>query len=154
MTRPDKVPPHLLAILDQAKAQVRDMKDTEPGYCAPVPAGCGKKIEPGEFRDQASTREYQITHLCQSCQDVLFAPCDDEVAEMAADSDRFGRCVVCGEYRAWDYVDIGVGEIRGFTCCVATLPFDQWPPRCTKTPDCALCEGHAHDCTNREDFHS
>lgn len=148
------VPPHLLAILDQAKARVRDMKDTLPGHCAPVPAGCGKQVDLCAFRDRVSLDEYFITHLCQSCQDEMFAPTEDEVAEMEADPEQFGRCVVCGEYRPWDYVDVGIGVMRGFSCCVVTIPFADWPPRCTLTPDCALCEGHAHACTHREDHHS
>jgi hypothetical protein len=32
---------------------------------------CGK--QPGEFRDDTSEREYEISGLCQKCQDAIFA---------------------------------------------------------------------------------
>lgn len=35
---------------------------------------CGRKIEPSEFRDEISRREYQISGLCQKCQDKIFQP--------------------------------------------------------------------------------
>lgn len=40
------------------------------GKCLPPPAGCGG--EATEFRDPVSTREYQISGLCQKCQDEVF----------------------------------------------------------------------------------
>lgn len=33
---------------------------------------CNKKIDPSEFRDKRSRDEYQISGLCQSCQDLMF----------------------------------------------------------------------------------
>lgn len=38
--------------------------------CMAAPFGCGG--EAVEFRDEASTREYRISGLCQSCQDGVF----------------------------------------------------------------------------------
>lgn len=148
-------PPHIIAILDQMRASVRDLKDVPPDHCVPPPFGCGKKIDvQHEFRDQASAREYGITHLCQSCQDIVFAPDAEDVTYMASHPQLYGRCVVCGEYREYEEVDVGVGIIRGFDCCQNLLPPDQWPPPCPKTPGCAFAEGHAYDCTRREDHHS
>ena len=33
---------------------------------------CRKPIEPDEFKDELSLREYQISGMCQSCQDGFF----------------------------------------------------------------------------------
>lgn len=33
-------------------------------------AGCWKPV--GEFRDELSKKEYQISALCQTCQDLIF----------------------------------------------------------------------------------
>jgi len=33
---------------------------------------CKQKINPKEFRDERSRREYQISGLCQKCQDKTF----------------------------------------------------------------------------------
>ena len=34
---------------------------------------CGKKIEPGtEFKDELSKREFEISGMCQKCQDEIF----------------------------------------------------------------------------------
>ena len=33
---------------------------------------CNKKINPDEFRDEHSRREYKISGLCQKCQDEFF----------------------------------------------------------------------------------
>jgi 5-methylcytosine-specific restriction endonuclease McrA len=31
-----------------------------------------------DFRDALSTKEFTISGLCQSCQDIAFAPCEDD----------------------------------------------------------------------------
>lgn len=155
MSLPEEIPPYITALLDQAKAGVRQLRDAKPGHCAEPPAGCGKAVDvQREFRDAISRREFDITHLCQPCQDIVYAPSPEDVAYMASRPQDYGRCVVCGEYREYETVDIGVGIMRGFDCCQSMLPPEQWPPRCTKTRDCALSEGHAYDCTHREDYHS
>lgn len=41
-----------------------------PGYCIPKPIGCGELIS--DFNDELSAREYEISGLCQSCQDRVF----------------------------------------------------------------------------------
>lgn len=41
------------------------------GRCIAPPAGCGRQIE-GGFRDGRSLREYEISGLCQQCQDEFF----------------------------------------------------------------------------------
>ena len=33
---------------------------------------CGKHIDPNEFRDALSKKEYGISGLCQNCQDEMF----------------------------------------------------------------------------------
>lgn len=40
------------------------------GVCVPPPIGCGQPAT--SFRDECSKREYQITGLCQKCQDEIF----------------------------------------------------------------------------------
>lgn len=40
--------------------------------CVPAPIGCGQPV--GPFRDELSAREYQISGLCQKCQDSIFGP--------------------------------------------------------------------------------
>jgi len=44
--------------------------------CIPEPIGCGKSIN--GFRDQLSAREYDISGLCQECQDKKFVPPEEE----------------------------------------------------------------------------
>lgn len=151
-----ELPPALQASLDQAKAAVRNSRADAPEArreqrCAASPVGCGRPIASlaTEFRDQASRDEYEITRLCQSCQDALFAPSADEVAAMAADSHNYGRCCVCGEYRAYEFVDVGVGVIKGFNCCTERLETEDLMalPRCSATDDtgqCFLRQDHAH----------
>ena len=38
--------------------------------CVPAPIGCGKPVD--YFRTDADAKEYEISGLCQSCQDNLF----------------------------------------------------------------------------------
>jgi hypothetical protein len=33
---------------------------------------CGKKVNPEDFRDGASVKEFGISGLCQKCQDEVF----------------------------------------------------------------------------------
>ena len=33
---------------------------------------CEHKIDPNEFRDEQSLREYRISGMCQKCQDIVF----------------------------------------------------------------------------------
>lgn len=42
--------------------------DIQPGIC-PV---CGLKVDTSAFRDVLSVREYNISGLCQNCQDDIF----------------------------------------------------------------------------------
>lgn len=57
------------------KRMVRLFK--ERGQCA----GCWKPK--GEFRDELSVREYQISALCQKCQDLIFGS-DEQWAALAS----------------------------------------------------------------------
>lgn len=45
--------------------------------CVAEPFGCGKRIT-RPFRDELSRSEYQISGLCQKCQDTFFTGGDDE----------------------------------------------------------------------------
>ena len=40
------------------------------GRCVDPPVGCGRKVE--VFEDARSAREYQISGLCQQCQNEIF----------------------------------------------------------------------------------
>lgn len=46
--------------------QVRSL---EAGLCPT----CGTRVNPTEFRDSLSLKEFGITGLCQTCQDGIFA---------------------------------------------------------------------------------
>ena len=45
-----------------------DVKAVERGDC-PL---CKRKVDKDEFRDAISRREFEISGLCQSCQDDIF----------------------------------------------------------------------------------
>lgn len=47
------------------------VKKVKEGKCPPV-VGCGKVIKISEFKDPLSLKEYQISGLCQKCQDAFF----------------------------------------------------------------------------------
>lgn len=38
--------------------------------CVPAPIGCGGPAD--QFKDDVSVREYEISGLCQACQDSVF----------------------------------------------------------------------------------
>jgi len=38
--------------------------------CLPPPIGCGEFV--AEFKDELSAKEYEISGLCQACQDAIF----------------------------------------------------------------------------------
>ena len=40
--------------------------------CIEPPIGCGKPINFADFVDDLSRQEYQISNLCQECQDKVF----------------------------------------------------------------------------------
>ncbi|HEY6019008.1 MAG TPA: hypothetical protein VIY48_03680 [Candidatus Paceibacterota bacterium] len=39
---------------------------------------CGADINEDDFRDQISRDEFELSHMCQACQDVTFAKPSDE----------------------------------------------------------------------------
>lgn len=144
-----EMPAFLRAVLDQVETAVAANRHDGPvavaeQRCAIPPLGCGQPISSlaTAFRDRESRAEYDITHLCQFCQDILWKSTTGEIAEMAADTEHYGRCGVCGEYRSYEFVDVGIGVMKGFDCC----QLDSALPRCVKTPDCWLRVDHAHDC--------
>ena len=55
----------------------------ENGRCAAKPFGCGQPVNPTiDFRDALSRREYNISGMCQMCQDSVF---DDDTKEIFTD---------------------------------------------------------------------
>lgn len=153
--------PRLVAQVDQAWAASRANRADGPqaaaeGRCAAPPVGCGQPLGKPlsvAFRDQRSRREYDITHLCQPCQDLLFAPPPDEVLEMAADPEHYERCSECGNWVALESVDVGVGVIRGHDCCADVRHYGATrAPRCARTEDCPFEDGHFFNCENRATF--
>jgi hypothetical protein len=124
--------------LDQAAAGVRDARaDKQAAHaesrCVVPPFGCGQPLPrhiSAAFRDRPSRAEYDLNGLCQACQDAIFAPSLEEVAEMAADPERYGRCETCGAYREYEFVDVGIGVMKGFDCCRPELSNGEPLPRC------------------------
>lgn len=150
MEEPLKPPVWLTAMVDQVQAEVgankrdRDAAAAESRCATRLAGGCGKPIEfYSEFRDEASQREYQNTRLCQDCQDLMFMPPAEEMYENLTD---FGRCSICGLWRDYVHVDVGVGVIKGFNCCGSANPPVKWPGKCDKEPGCLLGKGHKLDC--------
>ena len=45
-----------------------EVKAVEQGDCP----FCGCKVNKDEFRDELSRKEFEISGLCQACQDVVF----------------------------------------------------------------------------------
>lgn len=40
--------------------------------CVKEPVGCGKAVKKEDFHDEISRKEYEISGLCQTCQDKIF----------------------------------------------------------------------------------
>lgn len=148
-------PVTVAAMLAQAWADSRRARAEAPQAaaerrCAKPPMGCGQPLRgglSGHFRDQRSRAEYDITGLCQLCQDEMFRPDFSDLLTMAADEDNYARCPVCGEWRELEHVDVGIGVMFGHDCC-AHIRFgdDPRPPRCTKTGGCSLAADHQYNC--------
>jgi hypothetical protein len=144
------LPPHLVAVTDQIGAAVAQKRIDGPvarreGRCVAAPLGCGQPLGKPlavAFRDQRSRSEYEIVGLCQTCQDEVYRVEPQELLEMAADTANHDRCPVCGEWRALEHVDVGVGTISGFDCC----PTDVRYPRCERTEGCSLAADHQYNC--------
>ena len=116
--------------------------------CVHPPFGCGQplgKPRGAAFRDRKSRAEYDMLGTCQVCQDRIFEPSADEVAEMAADKENFGRCR-CGEYREYERTDVGVSVIKGFNCCPPITFTEMMSGRCGKDENCCLDNGHSYGC--------
>lgn len=69
MAKPTSKNPEFDAFLREVFGVDR-RKALEAGLCVDAPIGCGKPAT--TFRDDLSEREYQISGLCQVCQDALF----------------------------------------------------------------------------------
>ena len=58
------------------------LKQIMPGALERIEAGqcpsCGRPIDDLEFRDALSEKEFEISGLCQSCQDEVFDRIEEE----------------------------------------------------------------------------
>jgi hypothetical protein len=64
---PTKKSPHITRFLEAISGRTTAI---EGNKCVNPPIGCGQPIT--GFRDELSEREYRISGLCQSCQDMVF----------------------------------------------------------------------------------
>lgn len=46
----------------------KEVERVETGLCP----FCGKKVDPKDFRDELSRKEFKISGMCQKCQDEVF----------------------------------------------------------------------------------
>lgn len=58
------------------------------GHCVSPPVGCGAKVV--GFVDSISAQEYQITGMCQSCQDRFYAEMAEDAEEAMSELDVNG----------------------------------------------------------------
>lgn len=61
--------PHVDNLLKQRFGVDREQAILDE-VCVDAPIGCGKPV--ANFRTEADANEYEISGLCQSCQDKLF----------------------------------------------------------------------------------
>lgn len=64
--------------------------------CAKPPYGCGKPVKPDDFTDEPSKTEYNISGLCQSCQNAFFKD-PDEYLDNDDDLENWERDQLAGE---------------------------------------------------------
>lgn len=77
MSEPTKKAPEIENLLDALIGRKAGrITAIRTRLCIPEPIGCGRPV--GKFRDQLSAREYDISGLCQECQDKVFQPPEDE----------------------------------------------------------------------------
>ncbi len=67
--------PEMQEMVDNAFKRVWGRSQTEAAE-AKICSRCG--VTPGEFKDDISKREYEISGLCQGCQDIIFAAPEGE----------------------------------------------------------------------------
>ena len=46
----------------------KELENIKQGLCP----FCNEKIDPEEFRDELSKKEYSMSKICQKCQDKMF----------------------------------------------------------------------------------
>lgn len=75
---------------------------------------CKKKIELYSFKDNLSIKEFEISGLCQKCQDIAFdsdeniITCDECGKEFSKDEGvQQGNFVVCSKRCAFNLVGLG-----------------------------------------------
>jgi hypothetical protein len=57
---------------DKVKAIFGEESDIAQRLEASLCPICGKKVDIKKFKDRISKREYEISGMCQSCQDKIF----------------------------------------------------------------------------------
>jgi hypothetical protein len=57
----------------------KEVEMVEDGYCP----DCGEKVDPTEFQDELSVKEFHISGLCQGCQDEIFGGSKKKPAKKA-----------------------------------------------------------------------
>lgn len=69
------------------------LKAIEEGRCP----DCGVEIKNTVFVGTASMKEFQISGLCQKCQDKVFGPDDAHLSNCCGAPITMGRCSDCKE---------------------------------------------------------
>jgi len=78
MATPMKRTPEMQATLDKLETTFFGMSNSK----AIETNTCVQCHKPATiFNDALSTKEFTISGLCQACQDIAFAPCEDDVEE-------------------------------------------------------------------------
>ena len=67
MANPSQKSPEMVKFLDRYSGRTRAIGTD---VCIDPTFGCGAKAT--DFRDEVSRKEYTISGLCQSCQDLVF----------------------------------------------------------------------------------
>jgi hypothetical protein len=70
----------------QAAGFGNQVKAVEVGNC-PL---CGHHVDVSEFKDSVSRREFEISGLCNFCQDDVFATDPDQFNGMPGDPSEYG----------------------------------------------------------------
>lgn len=75
--------------------------------CCPI---CNKPVDPFNFKDQISRDEFQISGMCQECQDLIFSTSFEEALEDLSDQ---AIAEVKAEAHWNDQADYFGGECNG-----------------------------------------
>ena len=101
-----------LDVLAEVIGDVKEFRAQKAAGNQPICAFAGKDYDPQhdtghtmEFRDELSKREYQISGLCQACQDHMWGTGDEEgeLAEPDYDSDTREREAAIDQDAVWGF---------------------------------------------------